>query len=209
LDLEPLEQRCLLSSTPAAATTGLLVDTTSYSQTDILVQFRGSKPVALAGTTVGPSLPLVANLYQINLTSAVSPTQAVKEYSADSLVVTASLDYNLAVGGTTSTTTSTQYDMGSSAAGIDAVAAQTVTTGSASVIVAVMDTGIDYIRISTRASGSIKPRFRRAGSRTSWIITTTATSRGATSTTRATRVRARSPTSTTTGASTPPTSSPR
>jgi subtilisin family serine protease/subtilisin-like proprotein convertase family protein len=160
LGLEALEDRSLLSAGPAAPAidlSGLALNRSQYSATDILVEFkaaavaRGAVPT-LAGTTAGSQLPLVPDLYQINLRQGVTPQQALAAYSADPQVQFAGLDYVLSSSAVPNNPDFSQQwallntgqNGGTAGADIGATHAWSVTTGSASTIVAVMDTGIDY-----------------------------------------------------------------
>jgi subtilisin family serine protease len=152
--LEALEDRTLLDAGPTIDLSGLSVNPADYSQTDILVTFRpGAAPApALAGTTVGPALPLVSGLHQVNLSGSVTVAQALAAYQADPLVLSAEPDYQVSVSGVPNDPNfGTQWDMlntgqsgGTPGADIHATQAWTVTTGSPGVTVGVLDTGIDY-----------------------------------------------------------------
>jgi serine protease len=154
--LEALEDRTLLSAGPAIDLTGLAVNPAAYSQTDILVTFRpgaGSSPApALAGTAVGPALPLVSGLYQVDLTGSVTVAEALAAYRADPRVLSAEPDYQVTVSGVPNDPNfGSQWDMlntgqngGTPGADIHATQAWGVTTGSGNVVVGVLDTGIDY-----------------------------------------------------------------
>jgi subtilisin family serine protease len=154
--LEALEDRTLLSAAPAIDLSGLAVNSAAYSTTDILVTFRpaaGSAPTsALVGTTVGQALGLVPGLYQVNLSGSVTVAQALVAYRADPLVLTAEPDYQVTVSGLPNDPNfGGQWDLrntgqngGTPGADIHATGAWNVTTGSGSVVVGVLDTGIDY-----------------------------------------------------------------
>jgi subtilisin family serine protease len=140
--LEGLEQRTLLSTTPLPAPTGVSVSSSAYSDSDILVQYRTNKPQSLlAGTTVGPQLSLVNNLYEVNLSKGVSVAQALAAYKASASVTLAEPDYVLTA---TTTAASSNQSQQWALTAINATGALNVTTGTPSVIVAVADTGIDY-----------------------------------------------------------------
>ncbi|HZY89224.1 MAG TPA: hypothetical protein VFE78_30655, partial [Gemmataceae bacterium] len=152
--LEPLEDRTLLDAGPAIDLSGLAVNPAAYSQTDVLVTFRpGSAPAsALAGTTVGQALPLVSGLYQVDVSGSVTVAQALAAYKADPQVLTAEPDYQLTVSGVPNDPNfGGQWDMlntgqngGTPGADIHATGAWGVTTSAGNVVVAVLDTGIDY-----------------------------------------------------------------
>jgi subtilisin family serine protease len=140
--LETLEGRTLLSSTSGTMSVNLVSAAGSSSSTDILVQFKNNKPHAvLPGTSVGQKFTLVPNLYEINLTRAVTVSRALAAYRASGKVLFAEPDYRLQ-----STSVSGNSSIGQEWAlqAINAQAAWTVTQGSASIIVAVNDTGVDY-----------------------------------------------------------------
>ncbi len=152
--LEILEDRTLPSTSPNVIDlSGLQVNTSSYSSSDILVQFRSAVPQSvLAATTIGPQLGLVTGLYEVNLSSGVTVNQALAAYLASPAVVTAEPDYSMAVQGTPNSANfnqqwalnNTGQNGGTAGDDIGAVNAWTVTTGSPNVTVAVMDTGIAY-----------------------------------------------------------------
>jgi subtilisin family serine protease/subtilisin-like proprotein convertase family protein len=160
LGLEALEDRNMLSGGPAAPVidlSGLALNTGRYSSTDILVEFKsaalknGAVPT-LAGTTAGRQLPLVPGLYEIQLDRGVSVQQALAAYSVDANVQFAQADYVLVSSAVPNNPMfNQQYALlntgqngGTPGDDIGATHAWSVTTGSASTIVAVMDTGIDY-----------------------------------------------------------------
>ena len=75
LGLEALEDRNMLSASPTSPAidlSGLSVNSSQYSSSDILVQFKSGAVVnshvpTLPGTTAGSQLGLVSGLYEINL----------------------------------------------------------------------------------------------------------------------------------------------
>ena len=92
LALEVLEDRIVLNggatTLPLPSSTAVSVSSTSYASTDILVEYRTNQPKALlAGTTVGPQLSSVNNLYEINLSQGVTVAQALAAYGASPLVI--------------------------------------------------------------------------------------------------------------------------
>ena len=144
------------SGTPAAPSpVSVSVSSTSYSSTDILVQYRTNQPqVLLAGTSIGQQLSLVDNLYEINLSQGVTVAQALAAYSASPSVLSAQEDYTLSAAGAPSSSNTnfaqqwalqnTGQNGGTPGDDLGAVQAWTTTTGTKPVIVAVLDTGIDY-----------------------------------------------------------------
>jgi subtilisin family serine protease/subtilisin-like proprotein convertase family protein len=159
LVLEALEDRTLLSvtTTPVLDLNGLTVNTNQYSATDILVRFQvppGSSggPALVAGTTLASPLPLVPGLFQVNLSPGMSVPQALAAYRAEPGVLDAEPDYQLRVSTVPNNPLfSQQWNLrntgqtgGTPGADIHAQEAWNVTTGSPRIVVAVMDTGIDY-----------------------------------------------------------------
>ncbi len=159
LALEVLEDRTLLSTTPATVLdlNGLALDHSKYSSTDILVQFQGTPgthggPAIAAGTTLGSSLPLATGFYQVNLAKGMTVDKALAEYKAEKGVLSAEPDYELTVSSVPNDPLLSQQwglrntgqNGGKPGADIHAEQAWSVTTGSPKVVVAVLDTGIDY-----------------------------------------------------------------
>ncbi len=152
LTLERLEDRSLLSASPAFTLDlrGLAV-TNDYDPSRILVVFRSS-PVSLPGTTVGQALGLVDGLHEVQLDPGTPVQQALQEYQGDARVLSAEPDYNLTSSavpndpqfGQQWALQNTGATGGTVGADVHAVQAWNVTQGSRRVVVAVMDTGIDY-----------------------------------------------------------------
>jgi subtilisin family serine protease/subtilisin-like proprotein convertase family protein len=152
LGLEPLEDRTLLSGSPTPLAPGVSVNSSSWASGDILVQFRSAQPqVVLAGTTVGQRLSS-SNFYEIDLSKGVSVQQALAAYRANPNVSVAEPDYTLTAQATPNdpgfgqqwALQNTGQGGGTPGADIHATQAWTVTTGSPGVVVAVLDTGVDY-----------------------------------------------------------------
>jgi subtilisin family serine protease/subtilisin-like proprotein convertase family protein len=151
--LEALEDRTLLSGTPLLNLGGLTVNPT-YAAADILVQFRpGTTPApALAGTTLSGPLGLLPGLYEVQLPPGASVGAALAAYQADPLVQRAEPDYQLRTSmvpsdplfGQQWALRNTGQDGGTAGADIHATGAWDVTQGDRPVVVAVMDSGIDY-----------------------------------------------------------------
>ncbi len=106
----------------------------------------------MAGTTLGTSLPLVPGLYQVNLSQGMTVTGALAAYSAEKGVLDAEPDYELTVSSVPNDPLlSQQWNLnntgqsgGTPGDDIQAENAWSVTTGSPSIVVAVLDTGVDY-----------------------------------------------------------------
>jgi subtilisin family serine protease len=155
--LEALEDRLVpasgVGSGPAVTVPAVAVHTGSSSSTDILVQFRaGTTPAALARTTLGPQLGLVAGLYEVQLSAGTTVAQALAEYKADTRVLTAEPDYQLSAAQAANDSYfslqwalhNTGQEGGKPGADIHALLGWNVTSSSPGVVVALMDTGIDY-----------------------------------------------------------------
>jgi serine protease len=159
LTLEVLEDRTLLSATPTTILdlNGVSVDSSKYSLTDILVHFQQTPgtqggPAILAGTTLGSALPLATGYYQVDLNSGMSVDKALAEYRAERGVLSAEPDYELTVSSVPNDPLlSQQWGLnnrgqggGTPGADIHAEQAWSVTNSSPNVVVAVLDTGVDY-----------------------------------------------------------------
>jgi subtilisin family serine protease/subtilisin-like proprotein convertase family protein len=159
LMLEALEERTLLSSTPTTVLdlNGLAVAPSKFSSTDILVRFQeapgqGGGPAVVAGTTLGSQLPLATGYYQVDLGKGMTVAQALSAYKAEKGVLAAEPDYKLTVSSVSNDPLlSQQWSLkntgqggGAPGADIHAEQAWSVTSGSPKIVVAVLDTGIDY-----------------------------------------------------------------
>jgi serine protease len=159
LGLEVLEDRMLLSAAPTTVLdlNGLGVNTSQYSATDILVRFQtpptnSSSPEIVRGTALGSSLPLVSNLYEIKLDKGMTVAKALSAYKAEKGVLDAEPDYQLKVSSVSNDPLlnqqwylhNTGQNGGTPGADIHAEQAWSVTSGSPNVVVAVIDTGVDY-----------------------------------------------------------------
>jgi len=142
--LEQLEQRDML-----AASSGLLdpgqvrLQPGHYDPTHILVWYAPdvTPTTDLAGTTIDHALDLVQGLYEVDLAPGISVTQALAAYRAAPGVQDALPDYLLTIQNTPNDTFfSNQWDMRK----IQAPEAWSYATGSSNIVVAVIDTGIDY-----------------------------------------------------------------
>src|SRR6185437_6407919 len=160
LGLEALEDRTLLSAAPPTTVldlNGLSVNPNQYSATDILVRFQtppGTKdgPVLVSGTTLASPLPLVSGLYEVNLPQGMTVASALAAYKGHAGVLSAEPDYDLTISSVPNdpllsqqwNVKNTGHSSGTPGADIHAEQAWSVTTGSPRIIVAVLDTGIDY-----------------------------------------------------------------
>jgi subtilisin family serine protease/subtilisin-like proprotein convertase family protein len=159
LTLEVLEDRTLLSTTPTTLLdlNGLSIDPSKFSATDILVRFQEAPgtphgPAIAAGTTLGGQLPLAAGYYQVDLGKGMTVAKALAEYKAEKGVLSAEPDYQLTVSSVPNdpllsqqwALNNTGQGGGTPGADIHAEQAWSVTTGSPNVVVAVLDTGVDY-----------------------------------------------------------------
>ncbi|HZV06973.1 MAG TPA: S8 family serine peptidase [Gemmataceae bacterium] len=159
LTLEVLEDRALLSTTPTTVLdlNGLSVDQTKYSSTDILVRFqetpgKAGGPAIVSGTTLGSALPLTNGFYQIDLGKGMTVAKALSAYKAEKGVLDAEPDYELTVSSVPNdpllsqqwSLNNTGQSGGKAGADIHAEQAWSVTNSSPNVVVAVLDTGIDY-----------------------------------------------------------------
>ncbi len=160
LTLEALEDRTLPSASPTTTVldlNGLSVNTSQYSSTDILVQFQKTPgtpggPAIVTGTTLAGQLPMATGFYQVDLGKGMTVAQALSAYKAEKGVLDAEPDYDLTVSSVPNdpllsqqwNLNNTGQNGGKPAADIHAEQAWSVTSGSPKIIVAVMDTGIDY-----------------------------------------------------------------
>jgi subtilisin family serine protease len=138
----------LLSAAPTTVLdlNGLSVNPTHYNATDILVQFQGTPgtpggPAVAAGTTLGNQLPLETGFYQVNLDPGVTVAKALAAYKGEAGVLDAEPDYDLTISSVPNDPLlSQQWAVNN----LQAKQAWNVTSGNPRIVVAVMDTGIDY-----------------------------------------------------------------
>jgi subtilisin family serine protease/subtilisin-like proprotein convertase family protein len=146
--LEVLEDRTALSGSAAPASAGA-----SFDRDHILVQYRqGQSAFALPGTSLGSPVGSHPGLFKVNLGTGVDVGRAVAAYRADARVAEAEPDYLLVSGalpndprlGEQWGLRNTGRQAGEPGADIGASRAWVASTGSTRMVVAVMDTGVDY-----------------------------------------------------------------
>jgi subtilisin family serine protease len=153
--VERLEDRSLLSAAYGAID-DLVVDPNTYAADQIVVQFDSTSSTSpnalpLAGVKLGDSLG-AAGLYEVYLDPSVTPEQAVAAFEAHPSVEYAHPDFQVQLNATpndpdfgslwglnNTTQTGGRFD-----ADIDAVEAWDIRTDASEVVVAIIDTGIDY-----------------------------------------------------------------
>jgi serine protease len=154
LALERLEDRTLLSSqSPLLQFPTLTLDPDTYDPASVLVRFNSSNDLSLPnlpGATIAP-LPLVNGLHHVHLASGMTVSDALGVLQGDSRVAYAQPNYRLSVSYFPSDVQfGSQWALhntgqgGVADADIDAPEAWDVIRTSPGVIVAVLDTGIDY-----------------------------------------------------------------
>jgi len=135
LQLEELETRDVPSSTIADAT----IDPTQFAADHVLVRWQNDMPVDTALDTGWESLG--NNTYSVSLESGITVSQAIDYYTRLTGVDFAQPDYVL------KTTRTANDPFASQQWALNNINAQTAwnySTGSSSIIVAVIDTGVDY-----------------------------------------------------------------
>src|SRR5262245_25374129 len=156
LQLERLEERRLL--TAASEFSPPLTADGDYAATSLIVQFRdgasttGSLAAYMVGGDLGEEWSIAPGLRELSLDSGTELDWALAAYNADPNVVYAEPDFRVRLSMIpTDPLFEEQWDMlntgqmgGPVGFDIRATSAWDVTTGSASVIVAVIDSGVDY-----------------------------------------------------------------
>jgi subtilisin-like proprotein convertase family protein len=137
LEVELLEDRSLLDAALASLTAG-------YDPRDILVRLRtDAATFTMTGSEKGTAVGLDSSLWKIELGPGVTVANALAVFQADPRVAFAQPDYKIQLQQTPNDpyfTGNMQWALNK----IGAPAGWNNTTGSSNVIVAVIDTGIDY-----------------------------------------------------------------
>ncbi len=150
LQLEALEDRTLLSTATLVASA---LAAAPYDPSQVLVQFRTNTPPSfnIPGATLGQPLSLIPGLYEVKLTG-LSVANALTAFQAIPNVISAEPDYLVATAGTPNDPSfGSQWGLQNTGqsggvAGVDVKAVQAwgVTTSASNIVVALIDTGIDY-----------------------------------------------------------------
>jgi len=132
--VEALEVRQVLSAVSEVLT--------QFDTSRVLVKFRDSSAIEpVKGTSLGEEVGLVPGLYKVNVLAGTDLDEVIAAYQSQANVEYAQHDFQIQVARTPNDTNfGSLYGM----AKIGAPAAWDRTTGSSSIIVGVIDTGIDY-----------------------------------------------------------------
>src|SRR5262245_22284472 len=157
--LTVLEDRSVPSSSGIVDHTGLKLDPGSFDPSSILVRFESPTagpvmPFRAAGTTVQQAVELVPGLYEMKVAKGASVAAILDAYRANPAVRYAEPNYRIHLentpndpkyqDGTLWGMNNTGQSGGTADADIDAPEAWDLATGSSSMVVAVIDTGVDY-----------------------------------------------------------------
>lgn len=157
LYLELLEDRTLLDATGLPP---LQVDANSYDASHILVRFHPDANIVqlntgqfLSGTSIAGELTLVSDLYKVSLAPGTPVEDALAAFRSNPLVAYAEPDYEIRVTAIPNDPSFSQLwglnntgqTGGTPDVDIDAPEAWDINTGSGNTIVAVIDTGVDYL----------------------------------------------------------------
>ncbi len=166
--LERLEARVLLAVQPNYVPfdqVSLDIDPDSYDEASILVRFRDEHRAAVAsypslgdgivsGASIGSRVGDVPGLHQVNLYGSVGIETALAAYQDNPMVLYAEPNYRVRIAETIPNDSrfnemwplhNTGQTGGQTDADIDAPLAWDVSQGSGSTVVAVIDTGVDYL----------------------------------------------------------------
>ncbi len=148
--LEVLEERCLPDVSGLTSLPGLsqLASERDFRDDRILVRFR-EEPFALPGSSLGER---IGSVYEVRLNASVPWFRILAMYQTHPGVEFAQPDYRIAVSsrpndpsfGAQWALQNTGQGGGRAGTDINALAAWNVTTGTGRVIVAVIDSGVDY-----------------------------------------------------------------
>lgn len=147
---EPLEERQLLSATPwdsQPSLSDLRVEADTFHPSHVLVSFRDAPPAEFDADRLGNG-----DLWKVNLPDGQTVDEALADLSARDDILYALPDYQIradyipndAQFGKMWGLSNTGQTGGTVDADIDAPEAWDVTRGSSSIVVAVIDTGVDY-----------------------------------------------------------------
>jgi serine protease len=154
LRIEELECRNLMSASLPVADTfdNLQLDTTSYSSENVLVRWESNAPAAAGNANL---LDLGSGLYRVTLSPGQSVAEALTYYQGLPGVDYATPDYEVQLARTPNDPSyGSLYGMTK----IGAPAAWDVSTGSANMVVAVIDTGVNYTHPDLAANMWRNPR---------------------------------------------------
>jgi subtilisin family serine protease/fibronectin type 3 domain-containing protein/methionine-rich copper-binding protein CopC len=154
--VELLEDRTLLSAASVGEVPSLHIVADAFASDSIIVRYRSDAAASAAAHAAGNrALPLqgmVSGLRKVQLVGSMSVEQALAAYRADPNVLYAEPDYQVQLQLTPNDPRFSELwglnnvgqTGGTTDADIDGVEAWDIVTGSGSIIVAVIDTGVDY-----------------------------------------------------------------